>query len=272
MISRSTTNWNLFWQHHLGSWLGQWTRYSQSGKIQETFKSTRSFSANSDRSEIAQINQQIYANGDINTMRWNYSIHEHSHNDGFAHPASSLMRGLAFKNGAAAWLIPQLKDTQYQPFELFLTQNDIRHSVGVLYGDSGQLLHTASIREYRGDPLNNNWSTTTEQVNPWTIEGTWRGEELRIHSDLFRDPIQLIEWQWKEDELKENQANHFFPDRIILRCPKKLLQNKPFTISIYWQTTNDQLQIIRSDYNQTHQLIAISQQTMDRTIKQSSKQ
>jgi hypothetical protein len=182
------------------------------------------------------------------------------------------MRGLAFENGAAAWLIPQLKDTQYQPFELFLTQKDIRHSVGVLYGDSGQLLHTASIREYRGDPLNNNWSTTTEQVNPWTIEGTWRGEELRIHSDLFRDPIQLIEWQWKEDELQENHANHFFPDRIILRCPKKLLKNKPFTISIYWQTKNGQLQIIRSDYNQTHQLIAISQQTMDQTIKQSSKQ
>ena len=161
MVNRSTTNWNLFWQHHLGSWLGQWTRYSQSGKIQETFKSKRSFSANSDHSEIAQINQQTYANGDTNTMRWNYSIHEHSHNDGFAHPASTLMRGFAFENGAAAWLIPQLKSTEYQPFELFLTQKDIRHSVGVVYGDSGQLLHTASIREYRGDPLNNNWSTNT---------------------------------------------------------------------------------------------------------------
>ncbi|ABB26557.1 hypothetical protein Syncc9902_1599 [Synechococcus sp. CC9902] len=269
MVSRSTTNWNLFWQHHLGSWLGQWTRYSQSGKIQESFKSKRSFSANSDCSEIAQTNQQMYANGDTNTMRWNYSIDEHSHNDGFAHPASTLMRGFAFENGAAAWLIPQLKNTQYQPFELFLTQKDIRHSVGVLYGDSGQLLHTASIREYRGDPWNNNWSTNTEQVNPWTIEGRWQGEELRIQSDLFRDPIQARQWQWNEDELKDNHANHFFPDNIILRCPKVLLQDKSFGITIYWQTKNNQLQIIQADYNQTHQLIAISQQTMDQTSEQS---
>jgi hypothetical protein len=195
--------------------------------------------------------------------------HEHSHNDGFAHPASTLMRGFAFENGAAAWLIPQLKNTQYQPFELFLTQKDIRHSVGVLYGDSGQLLHTASIREYRGDPWNNNWSTNTEQVNPWTIEGRWQGEELRIQSDLFRDPIQARQWQWNEDELKDNHANHFFPDNIILRCPKVLLQDKSFGITIYWQTKNNQLQIIQADYNQTHQLIAISQQTMDQTSEQS---
>jgi hypothetical protein len=117
--------------------------------------------------------------------------------------------------------------------------------------------------------LNNNWSTNTEQVNPWTIEGRWQGEELRIQSDLFRDPIQARQWQWNEDELKDNHANHFFPDNIILRCPKVLLQDKSFGITIYWQTKNNQLQIIQADYNQTHQLIAISQQTMDQTSEQS---
>ena len=272
MTNRSTTNWNLFWQHHLGSWLGQWTRYSKSGKIQETFKSTRSFSANSDHSEIAQINQQTDVNGDINTMRWNYSIHEHSHNDGFAHPASTLMRGFAFENGAAAWLIPQLKDTQYQPFELFLMQKDIRHSVGILYGDSGQLLHTASIREYSVDLLDNYWSTNVDQVNPWSIEGTWQGDKLQINSNLSRDLIQAIQWQWNQDELEDNQSNHFFPDKIILRCPKKLLQDKSFSITIYWQTKNNQLQIIRSDYNHLHQLINVSQQTMYQTANASDSQ
>jgi hypothetical protein len=48
-----------------------------------------------------------------------------------------------------------------------------------------------------------------------------------------------------------------------------LLQGKSFSITIYWQTKNNQLQIIQSDYNQTHQLIAISQQTMDQTSEQS---
>ena len=269
MITRSSTNWNLFWQHHLGCWRGQWTRYSKTGKIQETFKSTRSFFANSDCSEIAQINQQKYANGEINTMRWSYSIDDHSRHDGFAHPASTAMRGFAFENGAAAWLIPQLQDSQYQPFELFLMQKDIRHSVGVLYGENGQLLHTASVREYRGDSANNNWSVDINQLNPWTIDGEWQGEKLQINPNLVREPIQTIQWKWNEDELKGNQTNHFFPDNIILRCPKKVLQGRPFSITIYWQTKNNQLQIMRSDYNQIHQLIAISQKTMHRVANQS---
>ena len=268
-MSPSTTNWNLFWQHHLGSWIGRWTRYSQTGEVQETFKSTRSFSANPDRSEINQINRQNFANGDTNTMQWNYSIHQHSLDDGFAHPASSLMRGLAFENGAAVWLVPQLQHNQYQAFELFLMQKNIRHSVGVLYGDSGQILHTASIREYRGDLLNNNWSTNIDQVNPWSIEGMWQGDKLQINSNLSRDLIQAIQWQWNKDELEDNQSNHFFPDNIILRCPKKLLQDKSFSITIYWQTKNNQLQIIRSDYNQLHQLIKVSQQTMHQIAKES---
>lgn len=202
-------------------------------------------------------------------MRWSYSIDDHSLHDGFAHPASTTMRGFAFENGAAAWLIPQLKDHQYRPFELFLVQKDIRHSVGVLYDENGQLLHTASIREYRGDSANNNWSIDLNQLNPWTIDGEWQGEKLQINPNLVREPIQAIQWTWDEDELKDNQTNHFFPDNIILRCPEEVLQGKPLSITIYWQTKNDQLQIIRTDYNQIHQLIAISQKTMHRKAKQS---
>jgi hypothetical protein len=268
-MTASTTNWNLFWQHHLGSWIGRWTRYSQTGEIQETFKSTRSFSANPDRTEINQINQQNFANGDTNTMQWNYSIHEHSHNDGFAHPASSLMRGLAFENGAAAWLVPQLQHNQYQAFELFLMQKNVRHSVGVLYGENGQLLHTASIREYRGEPSNNIWSIDIDQMNPWTIDGKWQGEKLQINPNLDRHPIQPIQWQWNLDEPDINQTNHFFPDKIILRCPTKLMQGEAFNITVYWQTKDDQLQIIRANYNQAAQLNALSQQTMHRPTGQS---
>ena len=262
----SITNWNLFWQHHLGCWEGRWTRYSQTGEIQETFKSTRSFSANRERTEISQINQQDYADGDTNTMRWDYSIHEHSHNDGFAHPASRFMRGVAFENGAAAWLIPQLQHNQYQPFELFLMQKEIRHSVGVLYEESGQLLHTASIREYRGDPSNNTWSTDIAQVNPWIIDGKWQGKKLQINPNLSRHLIQPVQWQWNLDE---SETNHFLPDKIILRCPTKLTKGKAFSITVYWLTNNDQLQIIRANYNQRFQLNAVSQQTMHKPVGQS---
>ena len=90
--------------------------------------------------------------------------------------------------------------------------------------------------------------------------------------ESFPDLIQAIQWQWNKDELEDNQSNHFFPDNIILRCPKKLLQDKSFSITIYWQTKNNQLQIIRSDYNHLHQLINVSQQTMHQTANASDSQ
>ena len=84
--------------------------------------------------------------------------------DGFAHPASIPMRGLALDNGAAAWLIPSLEPNQFTPFELFLMDGDRRHSVGVLYGKDGALLRTASIREQRGNAPTDGWTDAIKQV------------------------------------------------------------------------------------------------------------
>ena len=138
-----------------------------------------------------------------------------------------------------------------------------------LYGENGQLVHTASIREYRGELSNNNWSADIDQVNPWTIDGKWQGEKLQINPNLSRHPIQPVQWQWNLDEPETNQTNHFFPDKIILRCPTILMAGKAFSITVYWQAKSDQLQIIRTNYNQAAQLNAVSQQTMHRSTGQS---
>lgn len=138
-------NWRAFWKHHLGDWRGSWTRYASSGKVKETFASSRLFRADPAKSEIVQVNRYRYADGRLIEKTWAFNIKDHSHADGFAHPASDAMRGLALDNGSAAWLIPTLKPNQFAPFELFLKLGDIRHSVGVLYGKSGELLRTATL-------------------------------------------------------------------------------------------------------------------------------
>ena len=259
---RSTINWHAFWRHHLGEWNGRWTRYSPSGEVVETFGSTRSFSADPARMAIAQINRYRHPDGRSITEQWKYNIKDHSHKEGFAHPASESMRGIAFDNGAAAWLIPHHQGNQFFPFELFLMRGDIRHSVGVVYGRDGLLLRTASIREHRQNPLEIPWSSATEQVDPWMIDGQWQGKERQICPDLTRLPVQASRWKWEAIESTEHQSDHFFPDQIILRCPDRLIKGQPFSITVYWLESKQQLQTIGTSYNAEAILIAIKHQTL----------
>ena len=164
-------NWHAFWSHHLGRWNGSWTRNTPSGDINETFVSTRHFKANPSKFEIVQSNHYCYANGHSIETEWLYNIKDHSHRDGFAHPASRPMRGIALNNGAAAWLIPSLQPNQVAPFELFRIHGDRRHDVGVVYGPTDDLLRTASIREQREQTSKSVWSDAIVQVEPWQPVG-----------------------------------------------------------------------------------------------------
>ena len=255
----SDRNWHAFWRHHLGEWTGRWTRYTPSGEIKETFASSRLFDADPSGTEIVQVNAYRYADGRTIQKQWSYNISDHSLKNGFAHPASATMRGLALDNGAAAWLIPNLKTDQFTPFELFLKQGNIRHSVGILYNKSGQLLRTASIREQRGPQSNSPWTNTLAQMKPWNPNGNWTGTEQQIRADLSVLPLQQTDWQWTTT----SQSVHFFPDRIILRCPEQLVTGQPFSIAVVWQISDDALQTITADYDSAARLIAVKHRILE---------
>ena len=251
-------NWHAFWRHHLGEWTGRWTRYTPSGEIKETFASSRQFTADSSGTEIVQVNAYRYADGRTIQKQWSYNISDHSLKNGFAHPASTTMRGLALDNGAAALLVPHLQSDQFAPFELFLKQGDVRHSVGIVYNKSGQLLRTASIREQRGPQSNSPWTDRLAQMKPWHPKGRWTGTEQRIRADLSLVPQQQTEWQWTTT----NQSMHFYPDRIILRCPEQLVAGQPFSIAVVWQVSDDALQTITADYDSAARLVAVTHQSL----------
>ena len=92
----SLQNWNAFWDYHLGAWDGRWTRYKPSGELSETFLSNRSFKSDPEKKTIDQFNQYFYHHGEHEEKRWRYSFEDHCKKDGFMHPASDYMRGLAF--------------------------------------------------------------------------------------------------------------------------------------------------------------------------------
>ena len=259
--SPSDRNWHAFWRHHLGRWDGSWTRYTPSGAVKETFASTREFTANQAKTEIVQSNRYLYANGRSIAKEWSYNIEDHSHPDGFAHPASRPMRGLALNNGTAAWLIPSLQANQVKPFELFLTDGDIRHSVGVLYGPKGDLLRTASIREQRGKTSNGGWTDAIQHVEPWQPLGPWQGQERQIRRDLSLIPVQRVSWQWVDTE-RSNQSIHYFPDGIILRCPERLWPGQAISIEGIWMLNDNEIQTITATYNSKAELLAITHQDL----------
>ena len=256
--TRSDRNWHAFWRNHLGDWRGRWTRYTPSGEVKETFASSRLFTANEARTEIVQTNRYRYADGSSIRKQWNYNIEEHSQADGFAHPASKSMRGFAFEDGSAAWLIPSLEANQYAPFELYFKRGEIRHSVGVLYGKNGELIRTASIREKRGIQQGKSWSDTVIQVEPWNPVGRWQGKQRQIYPDLSQVLQQRTDWQWKE----KNQSGHYLPDGIILRCPERIIPGQSFAIRVIWQVDEHELQVMTANYDSKIQLIAVTHQSL----------
>ena len=257
-------NWHAFWRHHLGTWQGSWTRYTPDGDIKETFASTRQFTANPAKTAIIQTNRYRYADGRSIEKEWSYNIKDHNQQDGFAHPASASMRGLALDNGAAAWLIPSLTANQFTPFELFLTDGDRRHSVGVLYGKDGVLLRTASIREQRRGGSTMGWSDAILQVKPWHPNGPWKGQKIQILQDLSRVPARNTSWRWKDEE-ESNQSNHYLPDRIILRCPERLTAGEAFSIEVIWMLNNDVMQTITAAYDKNAELVDVNHQSLSPT-------
>ena len=258
---KTLRNWHSFWRHHLGTWKGRWTRYTPHGDIKEAFASTREFTANPAKTAIVQANRYRYADGRSIEKEWSYNIKDHNQRDGFAHPASVSMRGLALDNGAAAWLIPVLKPNEFTPFELFLIDGDRRHSVGVLYGKNGELVRTASIREQRGGRFASAWTDAIEQVTPWHPVGEWKGHRQQILKDLSSIGSTATTWNWMDPE-QASQSNHYLPDRIIVRCPERIMTRQFFSIQVIWMLDENAMQTITATYNNNSELIGVTHQSL----------
>lgn len=258
--SAAVQNWKAFWNFHLGNWHGRWTRYQPNGELSETFLSSRSFHSDHEKKNISQINQYFYTDGQHGEKRWSYSLEDHCKENGFMHPASDYMRGLAFQDGSAAWLVPEAIPEQYFPMELFLANKDIRFSVGMLYGLNGELQRTACIREMRLGLNHSIWSDAVELIPAWYVGNKWRGITQIIAADLARSRIQDALYMETQFDNKE----YFFPDNIILRCPAKLTLNQQFTIDAIWLESRNKLKTIRASYGVDSKLIDVKLQNLSR--------
>ena len=251
---RSERNWNNFWRHHTGTWNGRWTRYSADRSILETFKSTRQFESDDGLSTIQQTVLYKKKDGKNIEKKWTFNRKNHSGSKGFLHPASESMRGFALDDGAAVWLKPALALDAYSPFEFFLKQGNVRHSVGIVYDKQGVLERTASIREFRGDDQVSPWSDAIEQLDPWSIKGTWLGKRQDVNAMLDYSSTRPVNWSWPGQQ----HQLYYLPDKIILSCPDRIEVNQPFQIDVFWVDPGGNLQVLTANYSGSDNLPVIS--------------
>ena len=259
--NKADQNWHNFWRHHLRDWHGIWTRYAPDGEIIESFQSIRSFQGNSELTEIVQQNSYTYTDGSTVERRWEFSQQANSLPDGFSHPASIFMRGFCFEEGAAAWLLPQLQPGPSAIMELFLKHKDVRHSVGVLYDKSGNLLRTASIREDAAGFPSQYWSTQLQLLTERTLNGSWQGSAVTMTPNLTVSTPVPTQLQWGWDDHK----TYYYPDGITLSCPDKLKMGTPFVIAINWLVNATHLQQMVVAYDEAGALSSVTLELLQRS-------
>ncbi|WP_305764695.1 DUF3598 family protein [Brasilonema sennae] len=157
-------NWKNFTTNHLGDWHGIWTKYSPQGEVAESFQSLRSFRSNSNETEIVQKNHYAYSDRRRVEQSWEYNQLSNSLSNGVFIPEIESMRANFFESGHAAWVSTKLKPDSYFAVELFFKYQELRHSVGIVYDDSGCLFRTANIREDSTGFPSQYWSNETNQL------------------------------------------------------------------------------------------------------------
>jgi hypothetical protein len=235
-------NWRNLCTNHVRDWRGIWTRYSPQGDVTESFQSLRRFRTNLEQTEIAHTNFYMYPDGRKVEESWEYNITENSLADGLFHPQTHFMRAIFFDTGHAAWVTTKLKTGFKFGVELFFRHAELRHSVGIVYDEQGNLSRTANIREDITVP-SKFWSTEVNQLPERNFSGNWQGTAISISPDLkISTPVDTKLKSWKGHE------TFFLPDGVTVSCPPKVSVDTPFSLVANWMISASEMHQLIADY------------------------
>lgn len=247
-------NWKNFTTNHLRDWHGIWTRYSPQGEVTESFQSLRSFQSNSKETEIVQKNHYTYSDGRRVEKSWEYNQLSNSLSDGVFHPETESMRGIFFESGHAAWVSTKLKTDSYFAVELFFKYQELRHSVSIVYDESGRLFRTTNIREDATGFLSQYWSNEINQLPEQDLSGNWQGTAVTMTPDLkISEPVVTqLHWGW------EGHKTFFLPDGVSVSCPGKVSVGTSFTMVANWLVKTSQMHQLLVNYDKSGNFSALT--------------
>ena len=238
-------NWKNLTDQHLYDWHGLWTRYTPTGEVLQSFPSLRHFESNADKTEIYQLNKYMYTEDDIKKESWHYNQTENSLEDGMFHPQAESMRGYFFPSGHAAWAVTQLQEGSPFGMELFFRYQHLRHSVGIVYDDKGNLMRTANIREDSTGYPSSFWSTELEQLPSRELSQNLQGTSISMTADLqVSEPVNA-QFTWS----KEGHQLFYLPDGVSISCPEKVSLGSPVFCLVNWLINEQEMQQLIANYD-----------------------
>lgn len=247
-------NWKNFTTNHLRDWHGIWTRYSPEGEVTESFQSLRSFRSNPEETEIVQKNHYAYSDGRRVEKSWEYNQLSNSLSNGVFHPEIESMRGIFFESGHAALVSTKLKTDSYFALELFFKDQELRHSVGIVYDEAGRLFRTANIREDSTGFPSQYWSNETHQLPERDFSGNWQGTAITMTPDLKISQPVATELHW----VGEGHKTFFLPDGVSISCPDKISVGTSFTIAANWLVKTSEMQQLLVNYDKSGDFSALT--------------
>jgi hypothetical protein len=240
-------NWlNLFGQYSQEgtTWHALTTVYSLDLEVIRAYKFTRQFSSNAEGSTIYHKNTYYLAEDNINEKSWEIEKEKCNQSDGVVHPEAPTMRAIGFGNDTSIWVAKQSKYIDNFGSEVFIEQpGDWRYGIIPVYQDR-EFARIVVIKENKGYfPKNIALTPVTNLSRTWKAKHTKMTPHLQ--EEIEEDIVTGIDFDVASKETKI----YCFPEKIVLKLPKKITLGQEFEIVVGKQTSETQFKQVKSQYD-----------------------
>ena len=252
------TNWlNLFGKYaqNKTTWHALTTVYSPELEIIRSYRFTRSFSTNADKSIVYHQNIYYLPNEQIKKQSWELEQQQCDRSDGIIHPEAEHMRAIGLENGTSIWLSKQFGLDEKFGMEVFFQQQDWRYSVIPMY-QGENLARIVTIKE--------NTQHFPSQINPEKIDnlsGKWHLKRIQITPDLQKSTEELSSQEIELHSSVETNQSYFLPERIMLNLPKVIEAGREFFIVVGKQITDNTYKQVKTQYEPNGQFMGLISDT-----------
>jgi hypothetical protein len=238
------------WQRFFGqydsagtAWHSSVTVYSPDKELLKTYQFISQFQANRDRTVITHTKKSPAPDGSLAETTWKIEKPTCNLPDGVMHPASASRRGLSFGPVCTAWLSKTMEPGQIFSCEILLQHENLRHTVVLVYGKTGELEKIVPIREQIG-------SFPAPEAEPEinNISGHWVGQKQSMFPDLQLSPFSEIT-ELVLDPTDGKNETFFFPDAMVVTIPKQLQLGEEFALVAGTMVSHDKYQRLTVKYN-----------------------
>ncbi|AFZ35373.1 hypothetical protein Sta7437_1815 [Stanieria cyanosphaera PCC 7437] len=250
MIAQETNWFNLFGQYvpEKTTWHALTTVYSIELEVIRSYKFTRTFSTNADKSIIYHHNIYYLPDNQIKEQSWKLERQKCNQPDGVFHPEAENMRAIGFGNETSIWISKTFSHNHNFGSEVFFQQQDWRYSVIPVY-EGGNLSRIVTIKENK-----QHFPTQINEEKITNLSGKWQLKQIKMKPDLKTSNQEFASQEIQNSVFIKTNQNYFLPEKIILNVPSIIPMNQTFEMLVGKQITDNLYKQIKVQYNSSGKL------------------